>query len=106
MSTNRILDEHMILIGHFVVGRMHRSGKLVEMLRPMAPHAPRRNQKVYYSRWDFSGETGASSGPSWWLENKSEARGWAFVVAGGSALGLFASLDLRTHAKGGSQSTF
>lgn len=58
------------------------------------------------SGWDFSGETGASSGRSWWLENKSEARGWAFVVAGGSALGLFASLDLRTHAKGGSQSTF
>lgn len=50
MSTNRILDEHMILIGHFVVGRMHRSGKLVGMLRPMAPHAPKRNQKVYYSR--------------------------------------------------------
>lgn len=65
MSTNRILDEHMILIGHFVVGRRHRSGKLVEMLRPMAPHTPRRKQKVYYSRDGiFLGRPGqAQAGP-------------------------------------------
>lgn len=77
MSTNRILDEYMILIGHFVVGRMRHSGKLVGMLRPMAPHAPRKNRKVYYSRDGiFLGRQGqAQAGPGGLKTNQRQGAG-------------------------------
>lgn len=97
----------MILIGHFAVERMHRSGKLVEMSRPTAPHAPRRNQKVYYSRDGiFLGRPGqAQAGPGGL--KKKKIKGQRLGLCSGWGLGrCFASLDLHTHAKGESQSTF